>query len=51
RPHKITVEEFEITGKKFKVTVEDFIARAFCHEYDHLDGVLYIDKATDIKED
>lgn len=51
RPQKITVEAFDRTGKKFKVTVEDFIARAFCHEYDHLDGVLYIDKATDIKED
>ena len=27
------------------VTAEDFIARAFCHEIDHLDGVLYYDKA------
>lgn len=51
RPNKITVEAFDRNGKKFKVTAEDFLARVFCHEYDHLDGILYIDKATDIKED
>lgn len=51
RPKKITVEAYDRHGKKFKVTVQDFVARAFCHEYDHLDGVLYIDKATDVREE
>ena len=30
---------------------EKLLARAFCHEYDHLDGILYIDKATGVYED
>ncbi|MBO4251417.1 MAG: peptide deformylase [Clostridia bacterium] len=51
RPKKITVQAFDRYGKKFTVKAEDFLARAFCHEYDHLDGILYIDKATRVEED
>lgn len=50
RPNKVTVIAFDRNGKKFKVNAEGFIARAFCHENDHLDGILYIDKATKITE-
>lgn len=50
RPNKVTVMAYDRNGKKFKVNAEGFIARAFCHENDHLDGVLYIDKATKITE-
>ena len=45
RPFKVKVEALDRFGKPFKVKAEGFMARAFCHEYDHLDGVLYIDKA------
>ena len=31
-------------GKPFKLTAEGFKARAICHEIDHLDGILYIDR-------
>ena len=31
-------------GEEYEVTAHDFLARAFCHEIDHLDGQLYIDK-------
>ena len=31
-------------GRPIEFTAEDFFARAVCHELDHLDGVLYIDK-------
>lgn len=51
RPKKITVEAYNRHGKKFTVTAEDFLARVFCHEYDHLDGILYIDKAVNIEDD
>ena len=50
RPKKIVVEAYDRHGKKFKVKAQDFLARAFCHEYDHLDGVLYVDKAKNIEE-
>ncbi len=51
RPNKVTVKAFDRYGKPFTVKAEGFLARAFCHEYDHLDGIVYVDKATNIKED
>ena len=50
RPNKVTVKAFDRNGKPFTVKAEGFLARAFCHEYDHLDGIVYVDKATDIQE-
>ena len=47
----MTVKAFDRNGKPFTVKAEGFLARAFCHEYDHLDGIVYVDKATDIQED
>lgn len=44
RPEKITVRAQDRNGNTFTFTVEGFKARACCHEIDHLDGVLYIDK-------
>lgn len=51
RPNKVTVKAFDRNGKQFKVDAEGFLARAFCHEYDHLDGIIYVDKATSIQEE
>ncbi len=48
RPEKVKIVYRDRTGRKHKLTVEGFFARAVCHELDHLDGVLYIDKATNI---
>ncbi len=50
RPRAVTVKAQDRNGKWFTVKAKDFLARAFCHEYDHLDGTIYIDKALDIKE-
>ncbi len=50
RPMKVTVKAFDRNGKPFTVNATGFLARAFCHENDHLDGIVYVDKATDIKE-
>lgn len=43
RPNKVTVEFFDRYGNPMSITAVDFMARAICHETDHLDGVLYID--------
>ena len=51
RPEKVTFTAFNRHGKKFTVHAKGFMARAFCHEYDHLNGVLYIDKASSVMED
>ena len=43
RPMRVTVDYQDRYGKEMSVTAEGFIARAFCHEIDHLDGKLYYD--------
>ena len=43
RPMKVTVQAQNAKGEPFEVTGEGFLARAFCHEIDHLDGILYVD--------
>ncbi len=43
RPMKVTVRAQDRNGNNFTITGEGFLARALCHEIDHLDGVLYID--------
>ncbi len=49
RPRKIVVEAQDRNGQLWQYKLEGFIAVAFCHEIDHLDGVLYIDKAEEEK--
>lgn len=44
RPSKVTVRAQNGKGETFEVTGEGYRARAFCHELDHLDGILYVDK-------
>lgn len=43
RPMKVTVRAQDRFGQNFTVTGEGLLARALCHEIDHLDGILYID--------
>ena len=50
RPMKVTVSYQDRFGEKHLVKAKGFFARAICHELDHLDGVLYIDKATHIEK-
>ncbi len=45
RPQKVTVKAMDRNGNYYTVTGTDLLARAICHETDHLDGVLYSDKA------
>jgi len=50
RPTKLEVRAMDRNGKMQTYKVKDFTARAFCHEIDHLDGILYIDKVTRMLE-
>jgi peptide deformylase len=50
RPMKVKVSYQDRTGEKHLLQAKGFFARAICHELDHLDGVLYIDKATHIEK-
>ena len=43
RPTWVEVKAQNINGKKFKLKVDDLLARIFLHEIDHLNGVLFID--------
>ena len=44
RPMNVTVKAQDRYGKTFTITGEGLKARAFCHEIDHLDGVVYKDR-------
>ena len=44
RPEKVTVRALDRKGKPFELTGEGLLARALCHEIDHLDGIMYVDK-------
>lgn len=44
RPQRVTLKALDDKGEEIIITGEDLIARAFCHEIDHLDGILFIDK-------
>ena len=43
RPRSVTVRAMDRTGKTYDLTGTDLLARAICHECDHLDGKLYTD--------
>ncbi len=44
RPEFVAMKAFDRNGNEFVIEAEDLLAVALCHEYDHLDGILYIDK-------
>lgn len=48
RPQKITIKGLDRDGNPQEYTFEDFDARVMCHEFDHLDGILYKDKAKEM---
>jgi len=51
RPERITIQARNEKGRRFTLEADDFLARVIQHEYDHLDGILFIDRiAPDIKE-
>ena len=51
RPKKVTVKGLDVNGNEVVITGEDLLARVFCHEIDHLNGILFIDKVLEEEEE
>ena len=51
RPQYVTVRAQDATGAKFEMRGEQLLARAFCHEIDHLNGALFITHLSMLKRD
>lgn len=49
RAEKVTVKAFDEEGREFKLSASKILSQAVQHETDHLEGILFIDKAVEIK--
>jgi len=49
RPYRVKVKGLDLRGRPIEVEGEDLLARALCHEIDHLDGILFVDKLSALK--
>ena len=51
RPLYVTMRAQDVTGKSYEMRGEGLLARAFCHEIDHLNGVLFLQHLSMLKRD
>ena len=51
RPARVTVRGLDLQGKERVYTATELLARAFCHEIDHIDGLLFVDRLSPLKRD
>jgi len=51
RPHFVTIRAQNLKGESFEIRGEDLLARAFCHEIDHLNGILFLQHLSMLKRD
>jgi peptide deformylase len=51
RPARVVVKGLDPDGKERTYEGTDLLARAFCHEIDHIDGLLFVDRLTPLKRD
>lgn len=49
RPQKVTVKGHDLDGHEHVIEAADLLARVFCHEIDHLDGKLFIERLSQLK--
>ncbi len=49
RPHRVLVRGRNLDGRTVEIEGEDLLARVFCHEIDHLDGILFVEKLSPLK--
>lgn len=49
RPFKVTVRGMNLKGEEVQYEGEDLLARCFCHEIDHLNGILFVDRLSPLK--
>ena len=50
RPTSLVLDAFDRNGTPYSLKINGYLARIICHEYDHLDGILYIDKLVRTEE-
>jgi peptide deformylase len=51
RPARVTVKGLDLAGKQQVYDGTGLLARAFCHEIDHIDGLLFVDRLSPLKRD
>jgi len=51
RPQFVTIKAQDAKGEPFEIRGEDLLARAFCHEIDHLNGILFLQHLSMLKRD
>ena len=51
RPQFVTVRAQNLKGETFEIRGENLLARAFCHEIDHLNGILFLQHLSMLKRD
>jgi len=51
RPRRVVLKGIDLNGKEITVEGKDLLARAFCHEMDHLNGVVFLDHLSFLKRD
>ena len=51
RPARIVVKGLDLDGQERVFSGSDLLARAFCHEIDHIDGLVFVDRLTPLKRD
>jgi peptide deformylase len=51
RPARVTVGALDVDGRPFELAAEGLLARAICHEIDHLDGILFVDRLTGLRKE
>ena len=50
RPNEVTVRAQDRFGKEFEISGTELLARAFCHECEHLEGKLFLDRVIEFDE-
>jgi peptide deformylase len=51
RPMQVRVKGRDLEGKEIEMQAEGLLARAFCHEIDHINGILYLHRLSPLKRD
>ena len=51
RPTRVVVKGLDLEGRERVYSATELLARAFCHEIDHIDGMLFVDRLTPLKRD
>jgi peptide deformylase len=51
RPQRVVVAAQGVDGETFRIEAEEWLARAICHENDHLDGILFVDRLRGLRRE